>query len=84
MNPNNEAMPPPTASLPLDCRCASLMQRWCPPGAKSTESNEGFPLWKCLISIAEVDCDPVNIAEIFKEEISYRAQARRFLWEYFD
>lgn len=35
-------------------------------------------------SIKELDCDPVNIAEIFKEELSYRAQVRRLLWESFD
>ena len=27
---------------------------------------------------------PSFISEVFKEEISYRAQARKFLWEFFD
>ncbi|HEV2325642.1 MAG TPA: hypothetical protein VGS10_16950 [Terracidiphilus sp.] len=27
---------------------------------------------------------PSFISEVFKEELSYRAQARKFLWEFFD
>lgn len=28
--------------------------------------------------------NPNFVSEIFKEELSYRAQARKFLWEFFD
>jgi len=37
-----------------------------------------------VISTDGIDCDPANITDIFKEDLIYRAQARRFLWEFFD
>lgn len=27
---------------------------------------------------------PISVSEVFREELSYRAQARKFLWEFFD
>lgn len=81
MNSSETTMPPPLSAQPLSRQAARRPYR---PRRNRPQLNGKFQYRIHAISIEELDCDPVNIAEIFKEELSYRAQARRFLWEYFD
>jgi hypothetical protein len=84
MNSSDTAMPPPLAAPLLVRQEAPSRRRPFRPRSNRPQRDGKLPYRVRAISIEELDCDPVNIAEIFKEELSYRAQARRFLWEYFD
>jgi len=69
--------PPLRQDSPSGCRA-------CRKGAKRQQANGKVQCRDRVISIDELDCDPANIAAIFKEDLSERATARKFLWEFFD
>jgi len=84
MSANESSKPPPSTS-PLRAEQRERSgRRPCRPVANRTHPIGTLQYWGHVISIAELDCDPATIADIFKEDVSYRAQARRFLWEFFD
>jgi hypothetical protein len=83
----------------MNSKDASVSPEWVTPPPAGGDGRGGMqPRWleanlpipgiqrycDSAKSIKELDCDPANIAEIFKDEISYRAQVRRLLWEFFD
>lgn len=80
MNLNETAMPPPFISRLPGLR-GGLSSR---PEGNALKPERKLHYQLRAISTEEHDCDPVNFADILKEEFSYRTQARRFLWEFFD
>jgi len=80
-----ESSKPPPSALPLRAeQCEHSGRRQCRPLPNRAHPLGSLQYWGHSISIVELDCDPASIADIFKEDVSYRAQARRFLWEFFD
>ena len=81
-----DSEPRPVASPPLARKGGRSGHRSRgPSGAGPSESYVTVQYRERAIAKEEVHSEIPNIvSEVFKEEISYRAQARKFLWEFFD
>lgn len=38
----------------------------------------------CVISVLELDCDPVDMVELFTDDLHYRVESRGYFWGFFD
>lgn len=86
MGSGQDAKPRPVASPPLARKSRYAGNR--PRGrseVSSPESSVTVQYRECAFTTEEVHSEIPNIVtEVIKEELSYRAQARKFLWEFFD
>lgn len=55
------------------------------PGDSGSLSHAATPIRKAKFwEDKQQKAVPISVSEVFREELSYRAQARKFLWEFFD
>lgn len=86
MGSGQDATPRPVASPPLARKGEHSGHRpRGPSGASSQENYVTVQYRERALAQEEIHSEIPNIvSEVFKEELSYRAQARKFLWEFFD
>jgi hypothetical protein len=91
MGTGENSKPTPLASQPL---AKKMIQKKDEPARHRPRHRPETGGAQCHVAIESVENaiweeklqsgNPNFVSEIFKEEISYRAQARKFLWEFFD
>lgn len=86
MDTGQDSKPRPTASPPLARKGGRSVHRSSErSGSGPAEIHLKGACHDRVIAKKEVQREIPNIlCEVFREEISYRAQARKFLWEFFD
>ena len=86
MGSGHQSQPRPVAQPPLARKGGQFAYR--PSGRSAASPPESYVAIQYraqAISKEEVHGEIPNIvSEVLKEELSYRAQARKFLWEFFD
>lgn len=86
MGSGQDSKPLPVASPPLARKGGHAAHRPRTRSAASPPENFVAVEYRELSVVKdELHSEIPNIlSEVFKEELSYRSQARRFLWEFFD
>jgi hypothetical protein len=91
MGSGENAIPRPLASPPLAQKTALIKgghtrhRSGARPGVSRSQSYESIENRNRTIVNEELCLEVSNyVCEVFKEDISDRAQARKFLWEFFD
>lgn len=86
MDSGKVSKPQPAASPPLagTGRLSGHRSRSRSPEVRP-ESSVSFQYYEHVSTTEELNSDfPEIVSEIFKEDLTYRALARKFLWEFFD
>lgn len=85
MNSAENAMSPPLSSSPPVRKAGTSGRRPCRPRTTRPQPDRNLQHRDRGISVEELNCEPLTVVcEVFKYELPLRAQARRFLWEFFD
>jgi hypothetical protein len=82
MDSSETSLPPPLVNLPRTGESEAIVLRTYRLGANRPQPNANR---QNSVSNGALKPEFPNIVyEIFKEDLSKRVQARRFLWEFFD